>query len=380
VFAVSANTRDQETDLVDAAVVRLNTYLPPGWTAERSSLTIGGPNGRESSLVDPVINLQGGANARATFAVEARRSIAPRDVDRLLAGLSRTFRSFANVDVLIVAPWLSARTQERLRNEGLSYIDLTGNAWIAVQHPAVFIRTAGATRNPEPRERDVARLRGPKAGRLVRMLIDVRPPYGVRQLAEATELTPGYVSRLLDALDREALVDRSRKGEVEAVDYPALLRRWVDTYDVLKTNKAQRFIAPEGAARALERLRDVTAGGRNAVTGSFAAVRLAPVAAPALLLIYVEDISRTTTALNLLPADEGANVVLLRPFDRVVWDRVAAEDGITYVAPSQAAADCLTGTGRMPSEGEALLKWMTDSEDRWRRSSLRDLGEPDRST
>lgn len=370
-----ANSADQETGLVDAAVARLNTYLSSGWTAERSQLTIAGPNGRESTLVDPVINLQGAANARATFAVEARRSISPRDVDGLLAGLSRTFRSFANVDVLIVAPWLSERTQERLRNEGLNYIDLTGNAWIAVQHPAVFIRTAGATRNPEPQERDVARLRGPKAGRLVRTLVDVRPPYGVRELAEATELTPGYVSRLLDALDRDALVDRSRKGEVEAVDYPALLRRWVNTYDVLKTNEARRFIAPEGAARALERLGDATADGGIAVTGSFAAVRWAPIAAPALLLVYVEDVSRTTELLNLLPADEGANVVLLRPFDRVVWDHVEVDGGITYVAPSQVAADCLTGTGRMPSEGEALVKWMTDNEDRWRRASLRDLGE-----
>ena len=29
-----------------------------------------------------------------------------------------------------------------------------------------------------------------------------------------------------------------------------------------------------------------------------------------------------------------------------------------YVAPSQAVVDCLTGTGRMPAEGEAVLEWM----------------------
>jgi hypothetical protein len=377
---MTANALNEETALINDAVVLLNDWLPPGWTAERAERQIVGPYGQTPSRVDAVVDLRG-SNANATFAVEAKRSFEPRDVERLLPGLSRTLRSLAgNVPLLVVAPWLSARTQELLRSEGINYIDLTGNAWIRLDYPAVFVRNVGATRNPEPREREVARVRGPKAGRLVRALIDARPPYGVRELADATELAPGYVSRLLDALDRDALIDRSKKGEVVAVDFPALLRRWVETYDVLRSNDARRFVAPEGATKALERLKSVELHSRSAVTGSFAAVRWAPVAAPALLLAYVEDVSGTTDGLNLLPADEGANVVLLRPFDRVVWDRAVSEDGVTYVAPSQAAADCLTGTGRMPSEGDALVKWMTDNEDRWRRPSLRDLGEPDGGT
>jgi hypothetical protein len=377
---MTANALNEETALINDAVVLLNDWLPPGWTAERAERQIVGPYGQTPSRVDAVVDLRG-SNANATFAVEAKRSFEPRDVERLLPGLSRTLRSLAgNVPLLVVAPWLSARTQELLRSEGINYIDLTGNAWIRLDYPAVFVRNVGATRNPEPREREVARVRGPKAGRLVRALIDARPPYGVRELADATELAPGYVSRLLDALDRDALIDRSKKGEVVAVDFPALLRRWVETYDVLRSNDARRFVAPEGATKALERLKSVEPHSRSAVTGSFAAVRWAPVAAPALLLAYVEDVSGTTDGLNLLPADEGANVVLLRPFDRVVWDRAVSEDGVAYVAPSQAAADCLTGTGRMPSEGDALVKWMTDNEDRWRRPSLRDLGEPDGGT
>jgi hypothetical protein len=377
---MSANGAYQETELIDAAVAWLNDWLPAGSSAERSERQVVGPNNTQPSRVDATIDLRV-SNGTATFAVEAKRSFSPRDVERLLPGLARTLRSLAgNVPLLVVAPWLSARTQELLRDEGINYIDLTGNALVRLDFPAVLIRTTGATKNPEPEVREVARVRGPKAGRLVRTLIDVRPPYGVRELAGATELTPGYVSRLLDALDRDALVDRSRNGEVGAVDYPALLRRWIETYDVLKSNEARRFIAPEGAGRALERLTDVTANGRTAVTGSFAAVRWAPVAAPALLLVYVENVSTSVEALNLLPADEGANVVLLRPFDQVVWERAEREDGITYVAPSQAAADCLTGTGRMPSEGEALITWMGENEERWRVPSLSDLVERNQST
>ena len=55
-----------------------------------------------------------------------------------------------------------------------------------------------------------------------------------------------------------------------------------------------------------------------AVTGSFAAVRLVAVAAPALLAIYCEDAAALGDALELLRADQGANVALLRAFDQVV--------------------------------------------------------------
>ncbi len=375
---MSANTATQEITLVDTAVSLLDELLPRGWAAERSAWNIAGPNGGEPTTIDPVITLTG-SNSTATFVVEAKPSVSPRDVERLMAGLSRTLRSFSRVAVIVVAPWLSPRTQELLRREEINYIDLTGNVWVQADHPAVFIRTVGAARNPEPAAREVARLRGPKAGRLVRALIDVRPPYGVRDLAESIGLTAGYVSRLLDSLDRDALVNRSRKGEVVAVDYPALLRRWVDTYDVLKSNEPRRFVAPEGPRKSLASLRSIPSISQVAVTGSFAAGRIAPVAAPALLLAYTTDTAATAEALNLLPADEGANVILLRPFDETVWSRLDRDEGISYVAPSQAAADCLTGTGRMPAEGEALLTWMTENDERWRVASLRDLEARDHS-
>ena len=60
--------------------------------------------------------------------------------------------------------------------------------------------------------------------------------------------------------------------------------------------------------------------------------------------------------------------MLLSPFDPIVWERTQEQEGIRYVAASQAAVDCLTGTGRMPAEGEALVAWMVDSEHSWRAS------------
>jgi hypothetical protein len=252
----------------------------------------------------------------------------------------------------------------------MNFVDLAGNALVRLENPAVYVKSTGATRNPTPMPRGRARVRGPKAARLIRLLADVRPPYGVREIAAAAELAPGYVSRLLDALDREALIERSRRGRVEVVDVPSLLRWWTETYDVFRTNTTRTFIAPTGAEQTLTVLSASERSSQIAVTGSFAAGRIAPVASAALLVAYCDDIAPIVDMLGLLPADEGGNVALLRPFDPVVWDGTTEHAGVAYAAPSQVVVDCLTGTGRMPAEGEALLSWMTENESSWRYPSL----------
>ncbi|MGO9911673.1 MAG: hypothetical protein ACLPQS_10985 [Acidimicrobiales bacterium] len=307
-----------------------------------------------------------------SFLVEAKRNLMPKDAEQMFSGLARRYRQLNpyNAPILVVAPWISARTREVLIAEGFNYIDLTGNARVEITtNPVLFLSYQGADRDPQPAQRGKARVRGPKAGRLIRFLCDVAPPYTVSEIASSTRLTPGYVSRLLDSLDDEALVVRTKRGQVTSTDVSGLLRRWTESYDVFKTNRAWLFVAPQGPADLLRRLAD---NKEVAVTGSFAAVRMAPVAAPTLLTAYGRDAQATATAFGLLPADRGANVVLLTPFDEVVWERTTAEEGICYVSPSQIAVDSLTGNGRMPSEGEALLTWMMENETDWRAPSVKD--------
>lgn len=359
-----------EGELVDAAVAWLRESLPDSWDVDRSQRPASSPPEAARTL-DAAIDVRAGNGTSTTLAVEARRSFSPRDAELLFSGVARSLRALAShIPVLIVAPWLSTRTQELLAAENINYLDLTGNARIQLDNPALYLKSVGAQRNPAPAARGQARLRGPKAGRLVRLLADVRPPYGVRDMAAAANLNPGYVSRLLAALDREALIDRDPRGPVRSVDIAALLRRWAESYDVFKTNDAIAFLAPAGPAAVLKRLASAHPAGRVAITGSFAAVRRAPVAAPAFLTLYSDDVAALADQLRLLPADTGANVALLRPYDPVVWTRIERDDDLIYAAVSQVAVDCLTGNGRMPAEGEALLRWMSEDETRWRAASL----------
>src|SRR5690349_177330 len=358
-MSAGANLPLREDDLIDAATARLREGLPDGWEVGRSQRTVNDAS-EAGRTIDDAIDIRANNGTWTTVAVEARRSFSPRDAELLFRGVARSLRALAgHIPVLVVAPWLSPRTQELLVAEGVNYLDLTGNARLKLDNPALYLKSVGAQRSPAPASRGQARLRGPKAGRLIRLLADVRPPYGVRDIAAAAHLNPGYVSRLLDALDREALIDRDPRGPVRSVDVAALLRRWTQSYDVFKTNSAAAFLAPLGPPSTLERTAGVQGAGRVAVTGSFAAVRRAPVAAPASPTMSCDDAVALADELRLLPADAGANVALLSPYDPVVWTRTERDDGLTYAAVSQVAADCLTGNGRMPAEGEALLGWMS---------------------
>lgn len=364
-FAVSANDAKQETERLDEAVVWLRQILPDDWTVERSTTQFAGGSAK-AFTTDSMITIES-PNGALGLLVETKASFSPRDAEQLMSGLARALRGISRTEVLVVADWLSARTRELLRELALNYIDLTGNAYIRTTHPAMFVRTDGANRNPTPASRARSRARGPRAGRLIRTLLDVRPPYTVGSLAEATGLTSGYVSRLLSSLDYEALVERSNAGAVTGVAVEPLLRWWVETYDVIKSNEAMRLLAPAGPEAVLHRL--ASAGVDAVVTGSFAAVLRRPVTAPALLMIYTSDLVSTRDELELLPSAGSSNVVLLRPYDEVVYERTEIFRGVRYAATTQVAADCLTGPGRMPQEGEAVVEWLNQHET-WRADSL----------
>lgn len=367
-FVSLANSIERENDLLSRAVDWLRAAVPVNWTVEINSTSYVGVNLQGPQRLDGAIDIMSNQSIRGTMIVEAKRSFTPRDVDVFSQPLARQLRTLGhNPPILVVSEWLGQRTRELLEAQGINYLDLTGNALIRLDNPAVFIRATGSARAPKPVQRGTVRLRGAKAARVVRLLVDVRPPFGVREIALVTDVAVSYVSRLLDFLDSEALIERSKRGRLESVDVARLLRRWANEYDVFRTNDTDTYLAPRGAQHVLEQIGQ-SAALRNAVvtTGSFAALRLAPVAAPALLTMYCNDPDYLAKELDLLPSDEGSNVALLRPYDKVVWDRTSTENSIRYAAASQVAVDCLSGNGRMPAEGDAVLAWMTDNESAWR--------------
>jgi hypothetical protein len=239
----------------------------------------------------------------------------------------------------------------------LNYIDLTGNVRLILSRPGLFVETVGDLADPRPLTMPGRSLRGPKAGRVVRALCDFRLPLSISDLGTRAHVDISYASRLVEWLAQEALLERKPRGAVEIVDRPALIRRWAQDYAVLRSNDARGFLDPRGIDNLVRGLANVGTR-RTVITGSLAANKIAPIAPARLAMIYVDDIAGAAKALKLVPADTGANVMLLAPFDEVVFARRSTADGLTFVAASQLAVDLLTSPGRAPSEAEAVLQYL----------------------
>lgn len=339
--------------LVREGLQELRRRLPPGWSAsERAGA---------SSPLDATVDIRAPDRRTGSLVLEARTRLDPRDVRPLVEALAGERERATPV---VVSPYLSESTRARLREGDVGYLDLTGNVRIVLPRPGLYIDTQGATKDPNREERPARSLRGAKAGRIARALIDRKTPPGVRELAALTKIDAGYVSRVLSFLDSEDLIARVGRGRMESVDWPALLRRWAQEAPIDSRGTVRTFLEPRGISALLTRL--ARFDGPYAVTGSLAAVALAPIAPARLATLWVRDTAAAASALRLRPADSGANVMLVEASDDSVFEGAAQRDGVWYSAPSQVAVDLLTSPGRAPQEGEEVIDWMKANEDKWR--------------
>jgi hypothetical protein len=354
-----STARPTEAHLLRQVVRDVEALLPAGWTftprvrppGERSYLiaVIRGPDGVEAPLV-----------------VDAKRTLAPRDVDRTVSRLRSFADGAGSTDgaLVVVAPYLSETARAQIAALDAGYVDVTGNILIRTRRPALFIKQDGASKDPWPSDEALRTLKGRGSGRAVRALLDFEPPFGVRELAERAEVPLGSLSRTIDLLHRDGLIAKEGRGPIIDLDWAGVIRRWATDYDVTTSNRMAAFIEPRGLGALSSKLGKVKRG--YGATGAFAAQRFSPVAPARLAAIYVDDVVSWSERLGLRPTDSGANVWLLEPYDDVVFDRTTSRDDLICVSATQLAVDLLTGPGRDPSEGEELLSWMKGNERAWR--------------
>jgi hypothetical protein len=336
-----------EATLIQEASRVLAARLPAGWKQRVTRL-----EARLQGRPDAMLHVTAPDGAKARLSVEAKSGLAPRAV----ADLKARLRDYSSDGGLVISPFLTRSTRDRLRAEQLNFLDLTGNVRLVLTRPGLYVETQGAAQDPSPKRPPGRSLRGAKAARIVRALCDFPPPFPISTLADQATVDISYASRLVEWLSREALLERRPRGRVESVDKPALIRRWAQDYEVLTSNDARAYLDPRGVENLIRGLSQGAIRREYALTGSIAANRIAPVAPARLAMLYVDDVESAAAALALRPTETGANVMLLTPFDEVVFERTWKAGSLTIVAPSQVAVDLLTSPGRAPSEAEAVLE------------------------
>ncbi len=335
-----------------SAAALLVSRLPPKWSIR----TLTGRRGT------PVLEVRAPDGRKGLLAIRERPSFTPR-------GIAGELKQSQEPDaMLFVADYLSPRSQALVTEAHASYVDLTGNLRVTLDDPAVFIQGQGAERDPTRQRRGIRSLRGASAGRVVRALCDFAPPYGVRALTKASDIPLGSVSRVVSFLGDEALLSRDARKQVTSVDWPALLARWTQDYDVRGSNRVLSALEPRGLSALLPKLANLK---RYAVTGSLAGPSVAPAR---LAMVYVDDAEAAAEILELVPTEAGANVWLIEPRGEAPFERTCSPPfgagvsvaNLVAAAPSQVVADLMTSPGRAPQEALALVDKMEENESAWR--------------
>ena len=340
---------------VDGALRQIRTLLPEAWSVSSEMF----PECREQG-VDGQITLRTPSGEQANFAfVEISRAASVR--------LFTPFSVVASKPVIVVSDYIPPRLRSELSASGLGYADATGWVSLVSECPLVLLTGRGAKRGPQKEgSTAVARLSGVAVNRIIRALCAVTTPIGVRELASVAGVSPGSVSKLLPTLVAEGVVDQPERGPVENVHCRDLIRRWVQDYSFMRTNKSVGFfISPRGVKYAKEQINEGSASAT--LTGSSAARLLlpegvTPVVPERLLSLYASAPDVLADQLGLIPADPGtANVVIAVP--------QAPEILADPIAPTALVlADLLTLPGRGDAEAEQLMDVLAASDQRWETS------------
>ena len=356
------NRLTRETPLLNEVLARLRPLLPTNWT-----LSLTQP---DNPRLDGVLTLIGPGNTRVRFTLEVKRwSTAPSSaVIGVLAGVQR----LSSDPVVLVTDYASRPLRRACDELGMGYIDSTGWVSITAQQPIITVRATGADRPPVTRKTSaVTRLNGIAAGRIIRALLEIEPPIGVRDLQERAQAkSPGSVSKILPTLATDGALDRDANGRVIRIHRRRLLERWTQDYSYFNSNGvAFAFLAPRGLGQIVDH---ISSSKNVAVTGAFAAASYlqpgtVPVVPPGLLTLYSADPRRLGDELGLVRIDRpSSNVIIAAPRDSSILTPAFDEPSVFPLAPrAQVLADLMSMPGRETQLAEQLMDQLAVVDPSW---------------
>jgi hypothetical protein len=261
---------------------------------------------------------------------------------------------------LLVVPYMGTSGRELCRVAGMSWLDLSGNAEIDV--PSLRIRILGEP-NKFKRPGQPQSLFAPRGTRAARtFLIDADRSWLQTELAEATGLTAGYLSRLLPRYEEAGFITHKSEGKglrYHVTDPTALLDAWYADYDFnLHTIIRGHVAAREGVAL----LRELSAGltssdVKHAATGLAGAWLWEPFAAFRTVTLYLSarPSELLLSALGFHEGTRGSNTWLVVPDDAGVFAGQTDREDIPCVSAAQVYVD-LKAHSERAEEARAELR------------------------
>jgi hypothetical protein len=280
----------------------------------------------------------------------------------MVASVADQVASLADPDglAILVVPFMTPAGAKTAADRGLSWIDLSGNAH--VRDDGLYIRVGGRPNQFTAVGRPSSPF-APKSSRVARvLLLDPRRWWRQKDLADATGLDRGRVSRVVRRLDDDELLSRDQ-AQLRPRDPKVLLDAWADHYRFDRHDVITGHVSGSGVelARDLHARLD-QAKIEHAFTGLPAAWGLARFARFRLNSVYVQGDPRDAAqAVGLRRDERGANIQLIGPEDRGVFIGEGTIDELPCVSAVQTYLDL----GHLPERAAEAAAELRDGGELW---------------
>ena len=340
--------------VVDEAARRLREVLQEVPFVELLDLQGETKEARRQS-VDLIANVRTPVGLRRLL-VEVKAEASPRMLRLMAQNLKARVANMPDAVGVLVAPFLSDRSQDICQQLGIGCIDLAGNMRLAFDQ--VFIERSGRP-SPAPLRRLQRSLFSPRTTRVLRVLLE-NPSrrWYVRDLAREAGVSLGQVSNVKRLLTEQDLVSQEGRLSFWLAKPEALLRDWAQAYRP-ELNQARLFYAMLSVREVEERLAEECErrGIRYGLALFSGAERVAPFTSYTRASAFIDGQSDVIAeALDLKPVSSGANVALLAPYDQGVFYGLQDIGGMKVVSDIQLYLDLKSSKGRGEEAAEFLYE------------------------
>ncbi|OGQ24145.1 MAG: hypothetical protein A2138_01005 [Deltaproteobacteria bacterium RBG_16_71_12] len=249
----------------------------------------------------------------------------------------------------------------------VAWLDLSGNARIVA--PGIRVIVDGRPNRFRGPGRP-ASVFAPKSARVARWLL-MHPDevFTQRQIARSTQMTEGFVSRIVARLEDDGYVAREPTGALRAKDPRLLLDAWREAYQFGKHTLIQGHVAARSGDALARFVGDTLVAEKveHAATGLAAAWQLTHFAAFRIATFFLrrEPSAALKERLGFRDDARGANLWFAVPNDEGVFHGAEEHEGIRCVHPVQAYLDLKEHPERAAEAAEHLrshlLSWRRDA-------------------
>ena len=197
---------------------------------------------------------------------EIKTVVYPQQAKAAIWGLQKSVeksRKGQAIYPILIAPHITDSVAKLCREEGIGYLDLSGNGHI--EFGGIWIERSGQPRKYKP-ERSAKSLFTPKASRILKVLLQgPLRSYLVVELANRAGVSLGHVSKVRKVLLEQDFAEETEHG-IRIKNPDQLLRQWVRAdrlHERIETQEYSTLETGPGLAQSIAQYLTVVTGGRR---------------------------------------------------------------------------------------------------------------------